>query len=417
MKQDRVNTKVVPDTRREMNDGRFPLKLRVTYKGNRKYYGTGYSATVEEWAVINSDKAKGKLRSVKNAIAAIENDCQKCADEIIPFSFKQLEKLFFESRIGFENLKSAFDNYIATLRKNDQVGTAVAYQTAYNKLHKFRPDLKIEHVTIEFLQDFERWMLKDGNSATSVGIYLRALRSIMNIAVENHIVKREDYPFGKRKYVIPTGDNTKKALNLDAIEAVFNYQVEAGSSFDKAKGFWIFSYLCNGMNMADIAYLRWNNLHASTLTFTREKTKRTIRDKPKKITVIRNEMINQIIENWGNMYAGEPMDYIFNIVDKHDSPTVARKKIQQFTKVTNTWMKRMGDDLGFDLKLTTYVARHSYATILIRSGAPLKLASDNLGHQSMVTTEKYFAGFDIQTQEKYAKVLINFKKKSLKRSQ
>lgn len=59
MKHGAIGIKVVPDIRRVVNDGRFPLKLRITYKGKRKYYGTGYNATDEEWEIINSVNAKG----------------------------------------------------------------------------------------------------------------------------------------------------------------------------------------------------------------------------------------------------------------------------------------------------------------------------------------------------------------------
>ena len=85
-----------------------------------------------------------------------------------------------------------------------------------------------------------------------------------------------------------------------------------------------------------------------------------------------------------------------------------RKKIQQFIHVTNDWMKQMGQNLGFDLKLTTYVARHSFATILVRSGAPLALASQTLGHSNIATTQKYFAGFEIKAQAEYTKALTAF---------
>ena len=71
-------------------------------------------------------------------------------------------------------------------------------------------------------------------------------------------------------------------------------------------------------------------------------------------------------------------------------------------------MKRVGHDLGFDLKLTTYVARHSFATILVRSGAPLALASQTLGHSNITTTQKYFAGFELKAQAEFTKALMNF---------
>jgi len=71
-------------------------------------------------------------------------------------------------------------------------------------------------------------------------------------------------------------------------------------------------------------------------------------------------------------------------------------------------MKRMGIELGFECKLTTYVARHSFATILVRSGAPMKLASQSLGHVNLSTTERYLAGFDLEAQAEFNKALVNW---------
>ena len=71
-------------------------------------------------------------------------------------------------------------------------------------------------------------------------------------------------------------------------------------------------------------------------------------------------------------------------------------------------MKKIGEELGFELALTTYVARHSFATILLRSGVPMIFASQSLGHSNLITTQKYFAGFDLAAQTEYGKVLINF---------
>jgi site-specific recombinase XerD len=73
-------------------------------------------------------------------------------------------------------------------------------------------------------------------------------------------------------------------------------------------------------------------------------------------------------------------------------------------------MKAIGEDLKFDIPLTTYVARHSFAAILVRNGAPLALAKQTLGHASITTTEKYFAGFDLAVQEQYTRALIDFDK-------
>lgn len=96
MKQDQVNIAVVPDNRRLKNSDSFPLKLRITYKGKRKYYSTGHDVSLEDWEIVNSSGAKGKLRDLKNSIAIVEDDARKFCAEISPFSFYQFEFKFFD---------------------------------------------------------------------------------------------------------------------------------------------------------------------------------------------------------------------------------------------------------------------------------------------------------------------------------
>ncbi len=411
MKQSKVNVMVLPDTNRAKKDHRVALKLRITYKGKRKYYSTGYDASKEEWITVNSAEAKARLRRIKNAITEIEINAQKCCDTIIPFSFKQFEYIFFDQSIIFADLKSAYASYIEQLKKNEQYSSAVGYQTAINNFEKFRPNLKLDDITIEFLENFERWMLVRGKSITSVGIHIRTLRAVLNIAKDNGVITPQAYPFGRRKYVIPTGKNTKRALDIYQIEQIFDYPTIPGTTMEKSKDFWILSYLCNGMNMADIAHLRWDDLQGEIISFERLKTKRSLRGNPVKIIVLRNSIINSLIDKWCNKKLTNHNAFIFDIIDENDGAEAIRKKVNQFTQVTNKWMKEMGIELKFSLRLTTYVARHSFATILLRSGAPITFASQSLGHSSILTTQKYFAGFDLAAQAEYMKALTPFLRK------
>lgn len=409
MKQDNVHVKIVPDIRRIKTGAKFPLKLRITYKGERKYYATGLDVSDEQWEIINSAEVKGKFQKIRIEMAEIERKALDCVAKIVPYSFVVFEREFFRAAPGEQTLAMAYENYIAELRSNEQYGTAKSYQDSNNTLKRFRPcKLRFEDITKEFLNDFEKWMVEKGRSLSTVGIYLRPLRTIFNIAIERGVVRPELYPFGRRKYVIPTGRNIKRALNIDQIRQIAQYKTEPGSSLEKAKDFWMFSYLCNGMNMADIARLRWSNVSAETISFQREKTKRTKRDNPITIVVVRNARINELIQKWGRAVAKPYNGYLFDILDVADQGEPARLKVELFTHFVNEWMKDLGKELGFDLSLTTYVARHSFATILVRSGAPLALAKQTLGHASIATTEKYFAGFDLAAQAKYTKALVNF---------
>ena len=71
-------------------------------------------------------------------------------------------------------------------------------------------------------------------------------------------------------------------------------------------------------------------------------------------------------------------------------------------------MKRIGKGLGIDSKLTTYSARHSFATVLKRSGAPIEFISESLGHADLRTTETYLGSFEDSTRESFQKQLLNF---------
>jgi integrase/recombinase XerD len=406
MKEQKISVKVVPDARRLKNDKRFPLKLRVTYKGIRKYYATTFDVTEDEWMIVNSADAKGRLRKIRNEIAVIETLAQKSCENVKPFSFSQFEYNFYNGKAELQSVELAYDQYIERLKVNKQYASADSFKTSLSSLRKYKCNLQFEHITKEFLEGFENWMLMNGKSITTVGIYVRTLRAVMNVAKEKELIDQKGYPFGRRKYIIPTGMNVKKALDIEQVKQIFEYKT-THEGMERAKDFWIFSYLCNGMNMMDIGQLKQRDLHSTYITFKREKTKRSIRGNPVIITVLRNNYIDQIIKKWG-IKSVDPDHYIFGIVNQTDSFELIRKKIKQFTDVTNDWTKKIGKELSFELSLTSYVARHSFATILVRSGAPLKLASQTLGHQSITTTEKYFAGFDLDAQAKYIKALTNF---------
>ena len=154
MKTNKVNVQVVPDLRTKV-DNRVSLKLRITYKGTRKYYSTGYAASKEEWMIMNSAESKNKLRQIRNAIVEIETAALKCCDNISPFSFKEFEYSFFDRKLIFETLKSGYASYIGQLKFNQQYSTSMSYQTAVNNFEKFRLNLKLEDITIDFLENFE----------------------------------------------------------------------------------------------------------------------------------------------------------------------------------------------------------------------------------------------------------------------
>lgn len=267
--------------------------------------------------------------------------------------------------------------------------------------------LSFEKITPDFLMDYERWMLSEGNSLTTVGIYLRPLRALCKLAIEDGVLSQQNYPFSKRKYQIPAGQNIKKALTLKDIQKIFDYQPVTDSEA-KNRDLWLFSYLCNGINVKDIARLKYSNIQDGKITFIRAKTERTSKKNLKFIVAILNSEAKEIIQRWGNSLS-TPNAYVFDILFEGVTPERERALVQQATKNINKYIKRISTSLGIEKNVTTYTARHSFSTILKRSGAPIEFIRESLGHHDLKTTESYLDSFEDDVKKQYASFLTNFK--------
>lgn len=269
------------------------------------------------------------------------------------------------------------------------------------------PDLQFQHLTPALLKLYEQWMTSDQKlTLTTVGIYLRHVRAVFNDAISDGHVSRDTYPFGKKRYVIPAGRNLKKALSKDDVLKIINYQPEEDWE-QRARDFWVFSYLSNGMNFTDILSLRWGDIdrQASSLTFLRQKTVRSTKGKQVRVRV---ELIPEswnVIKRWATTDK-KASAFVFPFLS--DDMDARRRKIvtSQFIKITNKYVRIIGKKLGIEGDVTTYAARHSFATILLHSEAPLAFISQSLGHTNISTTESYLGTFDDKQTKKYLKALI-----------
>ena len=249
-------------------------------------------------------------------------------------------------------------------------------------------------------------MLKEGKSITTVGIYLRSLRTLFNNAIAEGLLTKDFYPFGKKRYEIPTGNNIKKALTLKDIGSIYHYKPEKGSTAERAKDYWIFMYLCNGMNVKDMSLLKYENIKSDILEFIRAKTARTKR-KVEPIRAVLTDDVKAIIKKWGNK-KNDGETFIFPILTKGLSPERERQLIQQLTGVINDHMKAIADKLEIDSDCTTCAARHSFSTVLQRSGVSTEFISEALGHSSVKTTANYLAGFEDESKRETIKALTAF---------
>ncbi|MBJ6119022.1 site-specific integrase [Pontibacter sp. BT310] len=426
-----ASTSIFLDTRRPLKDGTYPVKLRLTYHRIRKYFPTPYSFSEDDFDKMLSQKPGKLLKDPKLDLQALELRANEIINQLPHFTMGEFEKRLLSHSIKNE-VFSAYDDAIARLNREGRVGTAASYESARTSLWYFShgkaftarkgnskkdiatqkeamksyTPLPFTSITPQFLKDYERWMKESGRSITTTGMYLRTLRALFNDAIASGDVNAELYPFGKRKFQIPSGINIKKALTLADIKKIFTY-TPASESEARYRDLWIFSYLCNGINIKDIARLKYSQLSDTSISFIRSKTERTTRQQLKSITAALTPQVLEIIERWGNKPI-IPDTYVFPILTTGLTPEQELGKVRQATKMINTYIQRIATAVGISKHVTTYTARHSYSTVLKHSGVSTAFISESLGHTSEKTTQHYLDSFEDHTRHEVISRLTAF---------
>ncbi len=399
------------DTRSQLKNSKYPLKLRLTYQRKSNYIAIkGYEFNHEEWQKVWISPRTPKHKQIKLTLSDILIRVNNLIVEMEEYNFKDIKRKITDARGETKEkttLAILFNEYINLLNKQDRYKSAEGYSQTLNSLISFKGDITIKQVDSDYLNQYEKWMINKGRTLTTIGMYLRNLRCIYNKAIEEDLVDKTKYPFSKSRYTIPQGGSNKRALQPDEIQKLLRFKTEDYYK-QRAVDFWCFSYLSNGMNFKDIFSLRKQDLVGNKLTFIRQKTKRTTKANNKPIDIVYAdaifERIEEIIERWGNK-TSSPNSYIFQLLDERATETEKGHKIEAFTKRTNKALKEISLNLiGF--QITTYHARHSFATQLLRNDVNIALISEALGHKSIVTTQNYLGTFTDEERMGCSAVLI-----------
>lgn len=390
------------DKRRPYVNGDFPIRIRVNYNKQKKYYSTGKNCNPEIWDRLPS--AKGK--NLADLRAEIQDCFSIIKDHVLDlyakddFTLENLDRRL--QKISGTTLNYLLIQKIAELKKTEQIGTMECYQNTLSSIKKFRGDnIPIEDITTEWLNDYEAFMLPSRSVAT-LGIHMRNIRAIMNLAKKNELINDKAYPFGKGKYEIRAAEGVKKALTAKQLKSIVNVKI-GDKTLARYRDLFLFIYYCNGINIADLINLKFNNIIDGEIYFIREKTKRT----SKKIFYIKVSLTNEIkeiIDRWGNK--PEPDNYIFDTIRHTKDPVISYSRKKTFTKLFNEKIQLVGAAVGI-FGINSYVARHTFATILKRKGVNISYISESLGHTNLNTTKAYLDSFEKDERIKNAKLLAD----------
>lgn len=412
-------TAVIHHDRRYVSaDGLSPIKIKVTFKFDnptrwvRKFYGEGFYATAAEYARLhnpNTPERRERLGQI-NLLLGKAQDIIKENEEL---SIALFESRFFG--IALDTLNGSFEKRIQEMRTDDRIGSARTHRTALNSFKYFAVhpglsakkedkennealiescQLRFSEITPAWLAAYEKWMIKKGASINSVGIHLRSLRAVFNEAITGKVVPATLYPF--RTYKIRSERKFKIPLSDTEIQALKDYSPTLADRAE-ARDYFLFSYYCNGMNLVDVCKLRHSDIQDEFLIYDRSKTRNT-KISFKKIIIPLDHEIKEIIQRRGRSL--DPDGYVFPILEKDilgkDLPALTIKsRVQNFIRQINASLKGVATDLKFKKKLTTVIARHSFANQMSNSGAGIRMIQEQLGHQTNETTEHYLGTINI----------------------
>nr|WP_302829170.1 site-specific integrase [uncultured Bacteroides sp.] len=403
--KDGVSVLTVLDKRKAKKNGLYPVKVQVIYNRKQKYYSTGQELSIEEWKLLPNSKIR-KLSTVRSNL---ENS----------FSIikQQVEALVFRGEFSFDILNARLGRYsgisinsvflkkMEELKANGQANTYLSYKGTLNKIEQFAgKQISFHEITINWLNRCEHFWFSTGSSYSSMSFYFRNLKCIINMARKDGIIKESQYPFGKGKYEVPNGSGRKLALTLEQIKQLVTYS-DGTEVTEKYRDLWFFSYLCNGINFRDMLFLQYSNIINGEICFIRAKTARNTKHSKIIHAVITPEM-QLIINKWGNPNIS-PETYIFPFAKGTEDPFEKVKLIREVVTECNQVLRKIAHEIGIP-RITTYSARHSFATVLKRSGVNIAYISESLGHSNLTITENYLASFEADERKKNSALLTKF---------
>jgi len=403
-----ASTKVLLRTSKILKNGEHPIVLRVIKDRKTKFLFTGLSCSADLWDFKeNKPKKKHPNRlklelfidkkkvEAQNIILDLENEIEDYTTE----HFKRAYKVSTKKVKVFKY----FDETIERLEKAGRIGYANIFQSTKNSLVNFlgKDELEFSEITPGFLSKYEEGFLERGVSLNSIFVFMRTLKTLLNYARKENIIKESFNPFKEISFTKYRRVKTKKrAITKEQIKDIAALELESETSLFHAKNYFLFSFYNRGINFIDMAFLKWENIKADRLTYTRKKTK-------EQFTIGMLAPAIDIVKYYKKIYYDGEGSYVFPILNEtHKTAKSIDYRIDRMLKIVNSDLKTIAEKAKIDEKLTTYVARHSFATIMKRSGVSTAMISESMGHESEKTTQIYLDSFESKVLDEASKALL-----------
>lgn len=381
---------------------RFPLKLHLTCGEGEVFLDTGVQMREGDWDSVNQYPVKGypKLESVLTKMRDTRYEAEMAlrlgVGKIkLPNVFRLAMKADKPFLVG-----DFVEQLILQLDAEERYGSRRLYKTALHEMRQVFGELNFsfEWLDLKALKKIETALRKRGLNDISIHGRFRTIRTFWNKAIQANIASVDDYPFLQFKMKRFNQRSMHKSLTKEEIYDIITYKPEENSSpwIQVSIDMFAFSYYSGGINFVDICHLKPENIVNGMLVYKRIKTKGQIR------IPLRKES-RALIEKYAPMSHG----YLFPFlnIEKDASLWKQQNRCHMYLGKINDALHIVGEKLNLPITLTTYVARHSFATVLKHSGVKTEMISELMGHASVRTTQIYIDSFQAEDMLKMQKLL------------
>lgn len=250
-------------------------------------------------------------------------------------------------------------------------------------------DMSFSRLDKNIIEQYEAWLKAKGVTRNTSSFYLRIFRTAYKQAVEDGLTN-DNKPF--RKVYTGVDKTVKRAISLADIKKIKSLDVSNRQALDFAKDMLLFSFYARGMSFIDMAFLKKKNIENGFISYRRKKTGQSL-------TLEVVPQLQEIVSKYSNA-----SQYLLPIIKQEDG--TERRQYQKCLMNVNRNLKKIGEMTGIPISLSTYVSRHSWATIARERNIPLSVISEGLGHESEVTTQIYLDSIRSSTVDKANRLIL-----------
>lgn len=378
-----------------LSDGRHAVYLRITKNRKKKEISLGVRG--------DKDNFVGEQFTKKHSTHRIDNEFlhikKKKAYDIIKnfqidnvnFSLQDFEEIFRGKEELKDNVMLFFDEIIGEMITSGRMGNARAYAEAMTSLKRFVNDsnyriVNFKDLTPEALEKFEVYMRSRGNQNGGIALKMREIRALFNKAINRNIIGQDIYPFKFYKISKLKLKPNKRALTIEEFIKIRDVDLTHQPVLLEAYHYFMFSFYTRGMNFIDMMLLKKADIIGDRISYIRSKTKG-------KFNIEILSKVREIIDFYKDKT--ENTKYVFPILlsDVMTPQQIEYRKSKVLSRY-NRKLKEIGKLVGIEKELTSYVARHSFATILKQKGTSTDVISELMGHADVQITKTYLKEFD-----------------------